>query len=565
MSRIREIELKGIVSTDNSSANTLDPDEIFVGTAEDVADYGTIVVSAYSDVASAIDGLCIQFSTDGTNWDHSDDYTLPAATSKTYSVQRIAKYFRVVYTNGGIIQGEFRLQTTFNQFYVKPSSHRLSNDIIGDDDATLNTSVIKISGSDPETFHNINAQHPMPIDGDSVYLKDIDFSNSDNGGFSGVVTDYFDSLKTVNTDSSATNPKIITVRFNRSIQTHSIGLGCDDIAKNFSNVILKLLGSADEIRQTVDLSADNTKYNSLVPQFTPDTANGVIVEFHTADEVGLSNLIIYKATDVNARLQAVSNLTGGIENINSSRNALTVNPYGDFRIEVARGNIEGNSYVFFAGINEALGATYESVTPQGGLYPWPAAAAKMDVVSTDANDTAAGTGARTVYITGLDADYEIITETVTMDGLNPVETDASFLRINGFIVLTAGTGGTNAGDIDILNGADIIGRIEAGVNAMGQGVYTIPAGYTAFNTSQHYTSGKDDEIKAQAFADIGGTGIFLGFGTLMLYESILRFVPQNYFPIPEKSDIDIRAIKTGGVNGRLSVFYEMIFIENAIL
>ena len=164
----------------------------------------------------------------------------------------------------------------------------------------------------------------FPTTNDSIYSIDIDVDNSDNGGFSGVVTDYFDSLTSVNSDASATNPKVITLRFERSIQTSSIGLGCNDPTKNFSNVKIKLLGSADEIRQTFDVSTNNTKYNSLVPEFIPDTANGMIIEFHTADEVGLSNLILYKSTNVNSRISAISELTNTVENIESFRGALKV-------------------------------------------------------------------------------------------------------------------------------------------------------------------------------------------------------------------------------------------------
>jgi hypothetical protein len=170
-----------------------------------------------------------------------------------------------------------------------------------------------------------NIQYPIPIDGDSVYVKDVDISNSDNGGFSGDVIDYFDSLKSINSDASATNPKIIKIWFNRTIQTNSIGLGCDDFTKSFSNIKIKALGSGEEVRYTKDLSTDDTKRNSYLVQMPPLALNGVIVEFYTVDEVCLSNLIIFKSIDVNSRLKAVSSLTGEVENISSYREVLNIN------------------------------------------------------------------------------------------------------------------------------------------------------------------------------------------------------------------------------------------------
>ena len=72
-----------------------------------------------------------------------------------------------------------------------------------------------------------DVQHPLPTDGDSIYIKDLDLDISTNNGFSGSVTDYFDSLSTVNVDSSATNPKTIHLWFKRTLYTSAIGLGCN--------------------------------------------------------------------------------------------------------------------------------------------------------------------------------------------------------------------------------------------------------------------------------------------------------------------------------------------------
>ena len=200
-----------------------------------------------------------------------------------------------------------------------------------------------------------DVQDPVPISADSVFSKDIDINNSDNGGFSGIVTDYFDSLKTVNNDSSATNPKIIKVWFNRTIQMNAIGFGCDDLTKSFSNIKIKALGSGEVVRFTKDLSTDSTKRNSYVVNLPPLALNGIIIEFHTTDEIGLSNFIVWKAIDVNSRISATSELTGEIEAIGSFRGALNVN----------------QALVHKKGINEYLkqevgGATTLSVAASAG-------------------------------------------------------------------------------------------------------------------------------------------------------------------------------------------------------
>ena len=151
-----EVVLSGKLCATNSTSTPLNADAVFTGTAEEITDYGYIFVSTYSNVASATDGLSVQQSTDGTNWDNTDDYTVPAATGKTYSFQPASRYFRVVYTNGGSDQTAFRLQTICKKTASLASSHRIQDNIVDEDDAELMKSVI--TGKNPQdTFVNFTA------------------------------------------------------------------------------------------------------------------------------------------------------------------------------------------------------------------------------------------------------------------------------------------------------------------------------------------------------------------------------------------------------------------------
>ena len=137
----------GHVSTDNSTATPLAGGGNFPGAWEDLTNFGVIVVTVNSSHASAADGLMIEFSSDGTNVDSDDSFTIPASTGKTFSFQAATRYFRVSYTNGGTLQTHFRLQTILKPYYVKPSSHRISDQISGQDDAELVKAAI--TGVDP--------------------------------------------------------------------------------------------------------------------------------------------------------------------------------------------------------------------------------------------------------------------------------------------------------------------------------------------------------------------------------------------------------------------------------
>lgn len=79
-------------------------------------------------------------------------------------------------------------------------------------------------------------------------------------------------------------------------------------------------------------------------------------------------------------------------------------------------------------------------------YTEPASTAAFSIKSASANDTAAGTGARTVTVTYMDSSYVMQTETVTLNGtacVNSVTTTARF--IEKVTVVTAGSTGSNVG------------------------------------------------------------------------------------------------------------------------
>lgn len=123
-------------------------------------------------------------------------------------------------------------------------------------------------------------------------------------------------------------------------------------------------------------------------------------------------------------------------------------------------------------------AAAEDIWDGGGIHVPPTAARLHDIVSTDAADDAAGTGARTVEIQGLDSDYKVQSETVTMDGTTDVETANSYVRIFRMKVVTAGSGGVNAGTITATAQIDstVSAQIAIGNNQTLMAIYTVPVG-----------------------------------------------------------------------------------------
>jgi hypothetical protein len=130
----------------------------------------------------------------------------------------------------------------------------------------------------------------------------------------------------------------------------------------------------------------------------------------------------------------------------------------DFDSEVALGLRQGwttwNKFGYNADVDTAAD---EVIAEFGGSINIMTSGDTLDVVSSDTNDTSAGTGARTILITGIDENNLPQTETVTMNGVTPVTTSNSWLGVNRIAVVTAGTGGTNAGTITVDDNAGTVG------------------------------------------------------------------------------------------------------------
>ena len=184
------------------------------------------------------------------------------------------------------------------------------------------------------------------------------------------------------------------------------------------------------------------------------------------------------------------------------------------------------------------------------LYPYATAAETLSVVSSSANDTAAGTGIRTLFISGLDANFEEISETVTMNGVTPVNTVNQYMRVNRAYGATCGTGYTNAGNITV-TGAGAVVRlyIPAGDGQTLMTLWTVPAGTKAFITQVSASTNSNKGARMSVFTRTNDGGILYPWriryrSYLFSGDNVVRFnIPLE---IPEKTDIEIRVATPGG-------------------
>lgn len=172
-----------------------------------------------------------------------------------------------------------------------------------------------------------------------------------------------------------------------------------------------------------------------------------------------------------------------------------------YLIEVSKGNIAGASLVHKFGRNDNANTNYAPVAI-GGIYQTPQVASATTLrikAGGNINDTAAGTGARKVFLEGLDETGALVNEELITAGIAAsAVTSITFIRLFRDYVLDSGTyassvAGSHSGDIVIENGAG--GTDWTTIDSTGfarsqteVGAYTVPLGKTAYLLDYDLTS-----------------------------------------------------------------------------
>lgn len=215
------------------------------------------------------------------------------------------------------------------------------------------------------------------------------------------------------------------------------------------------------------------------------------------------------------------------------------------------------------GENPQCGTGGEDIWQQGGSLSFLSSAETMDVSSSSANDTNAGTGAHQIRIEGLDGSWNEISETVTMNGTTTVVTTNLFLRVNRAYILGVGSNGVNVGGISI--DATTAGTVQAFIGAgLGQTLKTqvsIPANRQAYITGFFCNVGKGDDAVVFIEKRTNGQGWRVQ-RELRIFQNHIRVNLDSYIPVEAMSDIRMRA-EAGTGNIAIAAGYEYIEVNTS--
>lgn len=152
--------------------------------------------------------------------------------------------------------------------------------------------------------------------------------------------------------------------------------------------------------------------------------------------------------------------------------------------------------------------------------------AQRSIVSSNANDTSAGTGARTIKVTYYDQNLlGPFIETITMNGVTPVDTVSSTICfIEKIEVNTIGSQLSNVGTI----------TLKAATSGGGATIGTIPAGDSITNWAHHYVGTNKVMTLISVIGSIKGSAS----GSLEIHKTIPTDVTKPELTIAPKLRID---------------------------
>ena len=222
---------------------------------------------------------------------------------------------------------------------------------------------------------------------------------------------------------------------------------------------------------------------------------------------------------------------------------------------VAEGNVSGASVRNIFGWQASTTTSFIPLWENATVYTYPGSVLTMTVTSASASDDGG-----TVTIIGLDASYNIVSESVVANNATPPTTTAGFFRIND--VIFSKTSGANVGDITVANGGTTYAKILAGVGRNQASIFTVPAGKSFYLYRIDAFSNDSSASKPGIFRN------YVKYDTGQIYvvarttfESNMNIQRRLPFKYNEKTDIQFQ-LRTLSGTYEMNVFGEGILKDN---
>jgi hypothetical protein len=234
------------------------------------------------------------------------------------------------------------------------------------------------------------------------------------------------------------------------------------------------------------------------------------------------------------------------------------NPINSFgaasNIPIAGGQIEGYNYVHKFGANTDLAnGDYEAIWDGNAAYPWTTLDSPATALTT--NIAALNNGAE-VTIQGLNENWELTTEVLTLDGTAQT-TQNSYKRV--FRAFCSGSQALGA-DFTLSKAAVVVLKIQVAHQQTLMSVYTVPAGKSAYLFNLNVSTLKNEEITVRVSFRLDGK--------VFRTQHIAQVASINYdhtftvpLYMPEKTDVQLEAL-AGSSGVAAYAHFDLILVDN---
>lgn len=237
----------------------------------------------------------------------------------------------------------------------------------------------------------------------------------------------------------------------------------------------------------------------------------------------------------------------------------------DWRLHLARRKLRNAEHIHKFAANDAPANGVEETVWDGSvLYPWATTwdlgEANAYLKSSDEDDAGI-----TVYIEGLDTNFNVQSEIVTLDPTDPTATAVAsqntYTRINRMYNTSSQQ---EVGDISAYYGSPTgikVAQISAGEGQTLMGVYTIPAGYVGLLLHYEFSGSANSAITSRIMMR-EPSSVFRTMHKGATYGGQYDYVFGVPIDMVEKTDIDLRVTAGTGAAFIAGTFNLVIVKDN---
>lgn len=188
----------------------------------------------------------------------------------------------------------------------------------------------------------------------------------------------------------------------------------------------------------------------------------------------------------------------------------------------------------------------------------------LSITSSSIEDAVGGTGIRSILVGGVDQNYNVVQEVISLTGTTEKLSTNNFQMVNTLSILSVGSSKKAVGNINIntSNNSNKHCIIPAGGSGILTGRYTVPIGYTGYLDTLNVSATNADQFEVATFI-ASKTFPLQAKSSILMYQNSFTTPSLSYTTLPEKFSIVYGAKRLNSTITKVSVNQKIKLISNS--